>query len=103
MYCINECITHYGVVQALRLVLLLELLDLLQGEEGSSAAPHGLLGVVLAPLLVQLRVLAAHVLPQVLAVLRREVALLARERLLTWDVWKFIRPSLQKRRGNKQL
>lgn len=66
--------THNGVLEALSLVLLLELLDLLQGEEGSAAAAHWLLWVRLAPLIKRLRVPALHVQPQILPVLGHEVA-----------------------------
>ena len=78
--------THDGVLQARRrlLLLLLELLDLLQGEEGLAAAARRLLGVRGAPDLEGLGVAALHVQPQVLAVLGGEVAQAAGERLLTW-------------------
>ena len=78
--------THDGVRHSGRhvLLLLLEVLDLLQGEEGLAAAAHRLLGVRGAPDLEGLRVAALHVQPQVLPVLGGEVAQAAGERLLTW-------------------
>ena len=78
--------THDGVLHSRRhvLLLLLEVLDLLQGEEGLAAPAHRLLGVRGAPDLEGLRVAALHVQPQVLPVLGGEVAQAAGERLLTW-------------------
>lgn len=61
-------------------VLLLQLLDLLKGEEGSAAAGP-LLRVVLHPLLKLLRVAALDVETQVLLVLGGEVAEVAAEGL----------------------
>jgi len=61
-------------------VLLLQLLDLLQGEEGAAAAGR-LLGVPLRPLLEGVGVAAVHVQAQVLLVLGGEVTELASERL----------------------
>ena len=75
--------THDGVLEALGLVLLLEILDLLYGEEGPAASAHRLLRVVLAPLLERLRVPALHVQPQVLPVFGHEVAQFTREGLLS--------------------
>lgn len=57
-------------------MLLLQLLDLLQGEEGA-AAGGGLLGVAPPPLLEAAGVPAPHMQPQVLLVPRAEVAVLA--------------------------
>lgn len=61
-------------------VLLLQLLDLLQGEEGAAAAGR-LLGVPLRPLLEGVGVAALHVQAQVLLVLGGEVAELTSKRL----------------------
>lgn len=74
--------TYDGALQALGLVLLFELLDLLQGEEGSPAPPHRLLWVGLAPLVQLLGVTALNMQPQVLPVLRHEVAHVAGEGFL---------------------
>lgn len=53
--------THNGVLQGLRfIVLLLELLDLLQGKEGPASPPGRLLGVSHAPLVKRLRVATLH-------------------------------------------
>lgn len=61
-------------------MLLLQLLNLLQGEEGAAAAGR-LLGVPLCPLLKGVGVAALHVQAQVLLVLGGEVTELASERL----------------------
>ena len=61
-------------------VLLLQLLNLLQGEEGAAAAGR-LLGVPLCPLLEGVGVAAVHVEAQVLLVLGGEVTELASKRL----------------------
>lgn len=61
-------------------VLLLQLLDLLQGEEGAAAAGR-LLGVPLCPLLEGVGVAALHMQAQVLLVLGGEVTELTSKRL----------------------
>ena len=65
-------------------MLLLELLNLLQGKEGAAAAADRLLGVAGAPLLEGLCVATLHVQAQVLPVPRHEVAHVAGEWLLSW-------------------
>lgn len=64
-------------------MLLFQLLDLLQGEEGFSALLYRLLRVSLTPLLKGFRVTALHVLPNVLPMPGHEVAHVTRERLFT--------------------
>lgn len=61
-------------------VLLLQLLNLLQGKEGAAAAGR-LLGVPLCPLLKGVSMAAVHVEAQVLLVLGGEVTELASKRL----------------------
>lgn len=68
-------------------VLLLQLLDLLQGEEGAAAAGR-LLGVPLCPLLKGVGVAAVHVEAQVLLVLGGEVTELTGKGLPSCGRWE---------------
>lgn len=68
-------------------MLLLQLLDLLQGEEGA-AAGGWLLGVALRPFLKGVSVAAVHVEPQVLLVLGGEVTELTGKRLSACGTWE---------------
>lgn len=68
-------------------VLLLQLLDLLQGEEGAAAAGR-LLGVSLCPLLEGVSVAAVHVEAQVLLVLGGEVTELTSKGLSSCGRWE---------------
>lgn len=65
------------------MLLLLQLLDLLQGEEGFAPPLHSLLGVCHRPLLEVLGVATLHVQAQVLSVLGHEVTHAAGEGLLS--------------------
>lgn len=68
-------------------MLLLQLLDLLQGEEGAAAAGR-LLGVPLCPLLKGVGVAAVHVEAQVLLVLGGEVTELTGKGLPSCGGWE---------------
>lgn len=75
-------------------VLLLQLLNLLQGEEGAATAWR-ILGVHLCPLLEGLGVAAVHMEPQVLLVLGGEVTELTSKRLPSCRRWESSRGSLK--------